>query len=208
MLPPVEQYEHQNVTVTIHRDPDAPNPRTEFDNLGTVVGWRHPRYCLGDEQLSIDTRSPEEIVAELIEYGDARVILPIHFHPQEGDLSVSRPDSEAFENCDGVIYVTAATLRKHYRLKRISKQAITYATARLEAEIAEYSAYLTGRVFGFAIEHGDEHLDSCWGFYQLDYCEARAEESANYQAARLVTEAVEAHDWACRGGLTVHPAAK
>ena len=205
MYPPVEEYEHQNVTVRIHQDRDPLNPRIEFDTLGRIIGWRHPRYCLGEEQLSVDTRPSEEIVAELREYGDARVILPIHFHDQEGDLTTSEPDTEAFENCDGVIYVTAAALRKSYGLKRLSKQAIDNATACLKAEIAEYSAYLSGRVFGFVIEHDGEHLDSCWGFYGLDYCEARAEESAAYQAAQLVIEAAEAHDWACRGGLTVHP---
>lgn len=205
MYPPVEEYEHQNITVKIHRDTDPCNPRIEFPNLGTVVGWKHHRYCLGDEQLSVDRRTSGEIVAELIEHGDARVILPIHFHEQEGDLTTSDPDAEAFENCDGVIYVTAKALRDRYRLKRLSKNTIADATTCLKAEIAEYSAYLSGRVFGFEIEHDGEHLDSCWGFYGLAYCEARAEESAVYQAARLVAEAAEAHEWACRGGLTVQP---
>ncbi|HEY3944410.1 MAG TPA: hypothetical protein VGL78_04215 [Solirubrobacteraceae bacterium] len=208
MLEPVTTSEHHGVTVTIHRDPHPADPRREFDNLGTVVGWRHPRYCIGDQQLSADTRSSGEIVAELIEYDDARVILPIHFHEQEGDLSTSQPDDEAFENCDGVIYVTAARLRKRYRLQRLSKRAIGSATVCLVAEIAEYSAYLSGRVFGFVIEHNGEHLYSCWGFYQLDYCEARADEAADYEADRLVTEAAEANDWACRGGLTIDPFAK
>ena len=35
----------------IYTDEDAANPRTEFDNVGTMVCW-HRGYNLGDEQPS------------------------------------------------------------------------------------------------------------------------------------------------------------
>ena len=152
MLDPVETYEHHVVTVKIHYDEIACNPRTEFENMGTIVGWRDPRHGIGDRELSVDYHTPAEIAAELREDG-ARLILPVHYFPQGGTLSVSDAgDDDALENCDGVIYVTADVLRHEYGLTRISAKAIQRATRVLRGEIEEYSAYISGQVFGFIVE--------------------------------------------------------
>lgn len=42
------------LTVKIIQDTDAPNPRKEYDNVGTMVCW-HRNYELGDEQRGRDT---------------------------------------------------------------------------------------------------------------------------------------------------------
>lgn len=205
MLDPVEVFEHAGVTVRVHYDETPCNPRTEFDNLGTIVGWKHLRYCIGGEQLSTEYRSPAELVAQLRESG-ARLILPVHYSPQGGHLFSSGPGSEeeSFECSDGVIYVTAEMIRKEYSLTRISRKALEKVCRVLQGEVAEYSAYLRGEVYGFIITAPDgEHLDSCWGFYQRDYCEAQAREAAERQAQRLAQEAREAHEMACRGVQTV-----
>jgi hypothetical protein len=204
MPDPVETYEHHGVTVKIHYDEIACNPRTEFDNMGTIVGCRAPCRGIGDRELSIDYHSAAEIVAELHDDG-ARLVLPVHYSPQGGTLSVSdADDEEALDECDGVIYVTADSLRHAYKLTRISAKALERATRVLRGEIAEYSAYLSGEVFGFVIEdEAGEHLDSCWGFYKHDYCETRATEAAEYQAQQVAAEAREAFELACRGVQTV-----
>jgi len=37
---PVHSEIYNGVNINILHDPDAPNPRTEFDNLGHMVYWR------------------------------------------------------------------------------------------------------------------------------------------------------------------------
>ena len=203
MLDPAHTYEHHGLTVKIHYDEDARNPRTEFDNLGTIVGWANHRYCLSDRQLNVAGRTPAEIVAELQE-DDARLILPFWYSPQGGLSLGEAGDEEGIEDGDGVICVTAEGLRGEYDTTRISAKAIERATTVVRGEVDEYSAYLRGDVYGFAVLDADgEHLDSCWGFYERDYCEARATEAAEYQAEQVAAEAREAYELACRGIQTV-----
>lgn len=44
----IEQIEYRGFNINIHSDDDSGDPRTEWDNLGTMVCW-HSRYNLGDE---------------------------------------------------------------------------------------------------------------------------------------------------------------
>lgn len=206
MLEPVKTYEHAGLTIEICYDESASNPRDEFENMGTIVGWRDRRHRLGDRQVSLECTDPEDIVGELRDDG-ARLILPIYYseHGPRCVLSVGGPEDLAdLDDSAGLVYVSAEKLRAEYSLKRISARAIRYATTVLHGEIDEYGAYLTGDVFGFVIKDPvGEHLDSCWGFYGLNYCEGRANESTEYCAQQEFAEAVEANEMACRGVQTV-----
>ena len=51
MLDPYEVIQDRGFTARIIPDPDAQNPRTEFDNFGTML-CAHGRYTLGDEQFT------------------------------------------------------------------------------------------------------------------------------------------------------------
>jgi hypothetical protein len=200
MLDPVETFDHGRVHVAIHYDQHATDPRHEFDHMGTIVGWKHPRYCLGDEQASTDYRSPSELLADR----DARVALPIHAQPDGRLVTSEAGDEEALENSDGAIYVAAEVLRREYSLKRVSSGAIQKAIGVLAGEVAEYGAYLSGQVFGFVITDDDgDHLDSCWGYYGLSWCESAAREAADYGNQLVERELRERYALACRGVLTV-----
>jgi hypothetical protein len=205
MHEPVQTYEHAGLPVAIHYDDAAGNPRKEFDNMATIVGWRNTRHVLGDRQISLDYTEQLEVVSALREDG-ARLILPIHYSEQSGTLSVGDPsdlDDPDYDS-DGVIYATGEQLRHEYRLERISAKAIDRATRVLRGEVAEYGAYLAGEVFGYTVtDHAGEHLDSCWGFYELEHCEAQANDAAEYCAQMQAAEAREAHEMACRGIQTL-----
>lgn len=60
-MEPVETIEYRGHEIKIYQDADAQNPRTEFDNVGTMLCW-HRRYPLGDKQPSA---SPEEFIEGL-----------------------------------------------------------------------------------------------------------------------------------------------
>ncbi len=73
--------------------------------------------------------------------------------------------------------------------------------AKRRAEVAAswckaVTTWCNGWYYGFVIEDSQgEHLDSCWGFDDSDYCEQEARASAKHRAAELADiEASEAEE--------------
>lgn len=62
-----ERIEHAGFTIVIHSDEDPMNPRTEWDNVATMVCW-HSRYNLGDEH---DHKDTEAMLLSIVEDDDA-----------------------------------------------------------------------------------------------------------------------------------------
>lgn len=60
--------ERDGVRVQVIQDPDAPNPRKEFDSMGHMACW-HRRYDLGDENATHGTHSPDELMRYLYQDG-------------------------------------------------------------------------------------------------------------------------------------------
>ena len=206
MLSPILTYKHAGLYVEIRYDELAGDPRREFENLGTIVGWQDTRLRLGDRQLSVECTDPSELVAEMRQQ-DARIILPVYYtsHGPQCKLDIGNcADRDSIESSSGVIYVTAARLRSEYGLKRISAKAIGTAIAVLRSEIAEYSAYLNGDVYRFIIKDTDlVQLDSGWGFYDRADCESAGNSVAERCAEQQTAEAHEAFEMSCRGIQTI-----
>ncbi|MDP2660271.1 MAG: hypothetical protein Q8R28_06040, partial [Dehalococcoidia bacterium] len=55
--------ENEKVRICIFSDDGPPNPREEFDNLGTIIGWSD-RYVIGDDNPH---RSAAEFLVSLVE---------------------------------------------------------------------------------------------------------------------------------------------
>ena len=65
----------------------------------------------------------------------------------------------------------------------------------MESEVKQYSQYLEGDVYGFAIEDPDGNdMDSCWGFYGHAYCLQEAKSIADSLAADYF-ETVAIHNY-------------
>lgn len=177
-----------NLTIKIFHDEDPESPR-EWDNLGTMVCF-HKRYTLGDKDHGF--KSPEDLQKKLDEKGC--VSLPIYMMDHSG-LTV-RTDPTMFQLCDsegwdwgklGYIFADAEKIRKDYNVKRITKAIREKVVNTLNQEVETFNQYLSGDIYGFQIE--DEkgtHLESCWGFYGLDYCFEEAKEIAESLAQDLI----------------------
>jgi len=167
----IEKEEYRGYTVKLVQDTDAMNPRTEWDNLGTMICF-HNRYNLGDETelKSRDFSGWQELHDYLIKECDAEIILPLFFYDHSGiTISCSRayPFNDRWDAGQaGFIYISKEKIRKEYSVKHITKKLIERVTTYLEGEVETYDDYLTGNVCGFVVEDDDgEHIDSCWGFY-------------------------------------------
>jgi hypothetical protein len=205
LLDLISTEQHAGLRIEIRYDPDRPDPRREFENLGTIVGWKHRRLLLGDRQADAQEQTPRQHVGRLRQEG-ARIVLPVYYssHGPQCALAIGEDeDPESIARSSGVIYVTAKKLRAEYGTP-ITSKALATATRVLAGEIAEYSAYLNGSVYGFIVTDADRcELEDEWGFYDLAECESDARAAADRCAETQASEKQEAYEMACRDIQTV-----
>lgn len=145
-------------TLNIYLDEDARNPRTEWDNLGTLYIPRPPRGC------TMTDEGADQYDAE-----DAPVSLPVYVIDHSciaiSELPFGCPWDSWLAGC---IYVKKDVFLKEYG--EINDETISKAKDNLRGELAEYGAFISGNVYGFIITRDcdGEELDSCWGFYGDD----------------------------------------
>lgn len=200
----IERIEYKGYMIRILTDNDPPNPRTDWDNLCTMVCF-HRRYTLGDatewtkrgsQGYSDGHDRPEEFVEWLNDKENhVAVSLPLYLYDHSGiTMSVGSFDGIDPGGWDsgqvGRIFVTEEKVRENFLLAAdavLSPEILEQTESVMRAEVKEYDLYLTGGFVGFIVEMADgtelcctDCVSSCWGFDDKDYA---------------ITEAKEAVDW-------------
>ena len=171
-------YTKQNQKLEIFYDETPMSPRTNFDNLGTIITKQNNRYTIGDIQVN-------DIDEYLKEY-DIGLILPVFMLDHSVLLLSTRDFNDKWDSGQcGFIFVTKEKLKEEYSVKKIGKKTLEKAKSVLESEIKTYSSYVNGEVFGYKIteqkDNETKDIDSCWGFYGdsdqiFDHIENKKEE--------------------------------
>ena len=160
----------------IEQDTDPMNPRTEWDNLGTMVCF-HKRYDLGDktDYRSKDYDSWDELKQGILENEGEVVILPLYLYDHSGITISTSPFGCNFDSGRiGFIFVS-----NH----KIKKEGIdeTKVIEYLESEVKTYDQYLTGEVYRYSIyeietcDKGHEHknfVEGCGSYFGEEECES------------------------------------
>jgi len=172
-------------SVSIFQDDSAESPR-EWDNVGTMQSFES-RF--GPNELSCYGYEFNQLVVELADKGanfkthtddipDVHIwralrkhwiVLPF-WRDHYGEYTVDDIELAPSDcSCDGVIFMAVSDMKNRGFTDR--ERAIEC----LKSEAETYGQYASGDVYGFVIEdeHG-EHIDSCWGFYGLEYCISEA----------------------------------
>lgn len=162
-------------TLKIIHDSSAESPR-EWDNFGTMICF-HGRYDLGDKHnYNADDYSGWEEMEKAIrkDYGKGAVVLPLylldHGRVQISTTSfkgeIARWDSGQI----GFIAVSKKDILDNFGGKIVTQKTKEKAVKLLDAEVETYGYYVEGDVYGFRIvDEDDNEVDSCWGFYGLDF---------------------------------------
>lgn len=199
---PIHTEVYNGFTIEIHPDQDPANPRTEFDNVGTMICF-HKRRNLGDkhEYRHEDYSGWDEMEEQIAkDHGKNPLILSLYLYDHGGITISTSPFSCRWDSGQVGFIVcplkkakeewgTKGQLRKgwdglaNFTLNedgthRTLREA---ATLYLEGEVKDYDDYLRGNVYGFVIKDasGNDIDDgSCWGFMgdYDEYClnEARS----------------------------------
>lgn len=181
----VEEFEHKGYTIAIYADTDTPNPREDFDHAAEMVSldaqFGLDRSATGTEADALD----RGLLARWYAMQRAHTLL---FHLADyGSSGWNLTQTDDEQHANGFLLLTSEC---------IQHEQLTDPQATLEAEYNEFKQYLAGEVYGYVItDHKGEHVDSCWGFYGLDYCRAEA---------RSVADALREQSY-WRGLATTHP---
>lgn len=152
---------------------DPQNPRTEWDNLGTMVCF-HRNYSLGDKTdlKSDDFDGWEELESYLKKEEGALMVIPLYMYDHSGITINTTGFSCRWDSGQiGFIYISKEKVRKEYNCKRISEKLKEKVRGYLLNEVKIYDEYVTGNVYWYEVldkESGDM-LDSCGGFYGSDF---------------------------------------
>jgi len=171
----------------IYYDSDAENPR-EWENLGTIACW-HRKYILGDIQPK---ESPEEYLKTIKD----DIILPLYLYDHSGIIMNTTGFSYPWDSGQvGYIHISKEILKKKFNWKTITKKRKERVYKILEQEVYKYNQFLIGDTYGYIIEYDEDYgenygenygedygerynevlektsgeIDSCWGFYGLEY---------------------------------------
>jgi hypothetical protein len=172
--------ENDKVVIEIHRDDNPVNPRTEWDNDSEMVMF-HSRYNLPNDinYNESDFNSWDEMKERIKNDNDIAEILPIYMYDHSGITIRTTPFECRFDSGQiGFIFITKEQARKSHGVKRLSKKVMATVHNNLLADVKAYDQFIQGEVFGYVIKNKetDEELESCWGFFGMEYCieEAKA----------------------------------
>lgn len=205
------------LTLSIISDESPESPR-EWCNASLLWCW-HRRYNLGDDKAERRPRDPCTTIRELRRAVGEELcaVLPLHLYDHTGITMRCAAFGDPWDSGQvGWGFVTMATARKEW--PHLAKPALRKMAADcIRAEVETYDQFLTGDVYGYVIEDEDEDgdkLDSCWGFFGLDYakqegramlkdCIAKRLDEA--KAARLAAtkERRERRYWEARDVMTI-----
>jgi hypothetical protein len=169
---PIKSATHPHLQAEIHYDQDPYTPELAC----TITYNTRSRYTLGT--VTADSER-DEAIARSIRSGEY-IGLPV-FAYVHGGVAIQAAQTNPF-HCQwdsgrsGWAYMTKAEVREAFGVKRITKSIKEQALALMRAEVENFSQYLNGEVYGFIIRdtNTDEALDSCWGYYGLQYVEDEA----------------------------------
>jgi hypothetical protein len=169
-------------TMEIYVDHFPSNPRTEWDNAGTMVCF-HNRYRLGDDHNynSKYYNSWDELKQQIIKDHDPAAILPMYMY-DHGGLTIKTTPFDCLWDSGlvGYIYISKEKARDEFEFKRLTAKAKQQIDEYLVSEVKTYDQYLRGEVYGFMIMEGEEVIESVSGYYGRDAVEKEANSCLKY----------------------------
>ncbi len=166
----------------IYPDHDA---EYDHDTLGTIAYLSRSRTVLGTQSCS---ENEMDAISRGVREGSI-IGMPVWAYVHSG-ATVKAAWSNPFacpwdSGRSGWVYVSKeGALREHGR-KRMDAKLKARIHAQLQAEVAEFDAYLSGDVYGYEIMCGDEVLDSCWGYVGMDGLEEELKALLEEHAGRI-----------------------
>lgn len=170
------------VRIVPDNDVEAPD-----DDIFKITYSASSRYTLGTEGCNDERR--DEIERGL---ADGSLIgWKVYAYVHSG-ATIRMADTNPFHRPwdsgqSGVVYAKREDVKREWgvgKSKRLTKEAMANVKGYAKGVVETFASYLEGDVYGYIVEevrvNGDDDvvvektLDSCWGFFGLDYAKSEA----------------------------------
>jgi hypothetical protein len=180
----VETEQYKGHMITVELDPDPLDPRREYDNL-TEFHVLKSRYYLGEHQHRAAS-DIDAVVREAKERGD--MVLRLYAYIHSGTFlslesfygRLPQGHAEFDSGCCGVIIVRREKMLREFGRKRWRAALRRRAYEIAQSDVEVFTAYLNGAVYGYVV---DDHVESCWGFYDTEEAMREAKEVVDHMVA-------------------------
>jgi hypothetical protein len=164
MYDPIETVNYKSYTIEVYPDDCPENPRTAWDNVGTMVCF-HSRYNLGDEDHGYP--DADAVLDHLRENMLDWVWLPLHLYDHSGITMNTTGFYCPWDSGQvGIIMVERKEAIIEWGLNAGDRDIDKQIMERLNHEVQVYDHYISGMVYGYVVkDQDDDEIDSCWGFY-------------------------------------------
>lgn len=182
----IKSIAYKGFTITIDIDENPCHPRKEMDNLSTLyffgkVGQYGDDHNLPDPRdLGLGT-SAEHLQWMRENFKQGTLIIPVRGYVHSGvsfSLSNAYPYNDQFDSgCAGFAVVTFEDMMKCYnpQNEQEMKDALDKCVKVVEAELQTLNKYLNGECYYMEVKLGEEVLDSCGGYDDIEYAVTEAQ---------------------------------
>jgi hypothetical protein len=163
----------------IEQDTDPMNPRTDWDNITTIVCF-HKRYELGDktDYRTEDYDSWDEMKKQIKKDNKVLLIKPLYMYDHSGITISTSPFSCRWDSGQiGWVFISEKQLNtmcgEDFKRGKKTLECI------IDSEVKNYDEYLTGNVYQYTIyeietcDKGHQHksvVESCGSYYDEGDC--------------------------------------
>ena len=164
----------------IEQDNDPMNPRTEWDNITTMICF-HKRYDLGDKTnyKSSDFSSWDELKEQIESDNKVLMIKPLYMYDHSGITISTTPFGCQWDSGQiGWVFIT----EKQWKLMmgEDMDRSEERLSSIIDSDVKTYDHYITGEVYQYTIyeietcDKGHEHktlVECCGSFFSEEDCE-------------------------------------
>ncbi len=181
----------------IEQDENDYNPRTEWDNITTMICF-HRRYNLGDKHnyKFDDFDSWEEMKEQIVLEYKVLMIKPLYLYDHSGITISTKPFGCQWDSGQvGWVFIDEKQLEK--MCGKDFDRSETKLDSIIENEVDTYDKYLTGEVYRYEVYEvetcslGHEHrnlVESCGGYFGEEECESEGKSVIQHLEGSIVEQ--------------------
>lgn len=176
MIEATDPIERAGYVARIYYD-ESPESPDGWCNIGTLeYSDRHGRASHGTMPRYWDEYGIENVLP------DALVILPVRAYDDRNGTVLDVADS--WEDANGWIYATDSCACGCGSKHDMTPEQVR---AALVAELAAWQQWAQGDVYGVVVyDRAGTEVDSCWGFYGLEWAETEARGMLDIEPVRII----------------------